>query len=354
MPISNQLSQLAERTSMLLFVYNLNQARFTFMNPSCLDFFRLENNDVSTAELLEMISNDDQEYVVSKYNALMEGKLQEDIEFRVQHGEHQRWLRISAYPESDTNENLIVGQGEDISTTKAYIDILNNHNIKKNSILTIISHDLAGPIGTVQNLSELLSRETATLNNPRIDQFVNMISKISKNNIHLIRNFLDQEFLESSGIRLIKKRIDLVTKLNIGTEEILNMQEELRIHFVFTANQKVIYAEIDEDKFMQVINNLITNSLKFTPEGGKIEIDVMDKNTEVLITIRDNGIGIPQHYHATLFDKFSPAGRSGLKGEISTGLGMSIIKTIVEWHKGNIWFESEEAKGTTFYIQLPK
>ncbi len=105
---------------------------------------------------------------------------------------------------------------------------------------------------------------------------------------------------------------------------------------------------------MQVINNLISNALKFTPEGGSITVNVEESDRSVLISVADTGIGIPKKYHATLFDKFSQARRTGLKGQHSTGLGMSIIKTIVDWHQGKIWFNSEENKGTTFYVELPK
>jgi len=102
------------------------------------------------------------------------------------------------------------------------------------------------------------------------------------------------------------------------------------------------------------INNLISNALKFTPDGGNIDLFVKENKEDIIISITDNGIGIPAKYHTTLFDKFSKARRPGLKGEPSTGLGMSIIKTIIEWHGGQIWFDSEENKGTTFYIRLPR
>ncbi len=104
---------------------------------------------------------------------------------------------------------------------------------------------------------------------------------------------------------------------------------------------------------MQVINNLISNALKFTPDGGSITISISEKDGIILISVADTGVGIPQKFHATLFDKFPESRRTGLKGEPSVGLGMSIIKTIVEWHHGEIWFESEENKGSTFYIRLP-
>jgi two-component system sensor histidine kinase VicK len=81
--------------------------------------------------------------------------------------------------------------------------------------------------------------------------------------------------------------------------------------------------------------------------------DKEDRGT-VLIWVADNGIGIPKKYHASLFDKFTKARRPGLREEPTVGLGMSIIKTIVEWHKGKIWFESEEDKGTTFYVEIPR
>ena len=353
MSSTNHLQYLADRSDVLLFTFDTVLNRFTFMNQAFQSFFGLENIDTEPVTLLEMIAPDDQMYVLSKFNAFLKQQVIEQVEFRVRRGQYQKWLRVTPYIIDENSEKLIGGQAVDITETKETIELLNNHNIKKNSILTILAHDLAGPIGTVQNLSTLLERETANINNPRIQQLTGLISKISKSNIKLIRNFLDQEFLESVGTVLFKKRVELVTKIRIATEEILKMQEELRIDFSCTANRNAIYAEIDEDKFMQVINNLITNSLKFTPDGGTIEVKITDNETDVLIVVRDSGIGIPKKYHASLFDKFSEARRTGLKGQTSTGLGMSIIKTIVEWHDGTIWFESEENKGTTFYIQLP-
>jgi two-component system sensor histidine kinase VicK len=112
--------------------------------------------------------------------------------------------------------------------------------------------------------------------------------------------------------------------------------------------------EADEVKFMQVINNLISNAIKFTHDGGIITIRIEEKKNLILISIQDNGIGIPEHLQDGLFEKFTKARRPGIKGEPSVGLGMSISKTIVEWHKGRMWFESKEHKGTTFYIELPK
>jgi two-component system sensor histidine kinase VicK len=133
----------------------------------------------------------------------------------------------------------------------------------------------------------------------------------------------------------------------------MEIQSELGIRFNISANFEKIYIELDEDKFMQVINNLISNALKFTPSGGEININIYKKAESVLISIADTGIGIPEAFHECLFDKFTIARRNGLRGEVTTGLGMSLIKTIVEWHGGKIWFNSKENVGTEFFVELP-
>lgn len=124
--------------------------------------------------------------------------------------------------------------------------------------------------------------------------------------------------------------------------------------FSFVTSCDKVYVSLDDTKFMQVVNNLISNAIKFTPDGGKITLALEEQDESLLVRVEDTGVGIPQKYHATLFDKFTNARRPGIKGEPSVGLGMSIIKTIVEWHQGKIWFESEENKGTRFFVQIPK
>lgn len=98
----------------------------------------------------------------------------------------------------------------------------------------------------------------------------------------------------------------------------------------------------------------MTNALKFTKKQGEISLTLTDQTDSVLFTIRDNGIGTPEKFHPLIFEKFTEARRIGLNGEPTVGLGLSIVKTIVEWHRGNIWFESKENEGTTFYVEISR
>jgi two-component system sensor histidine kinase VicK len=354
MNASNHLLYLAERSSELFLTFDLKSGRFTYMNPTCIEFFDLDNKDIDSTLLLQMIHVNDQNHVGTNLDRCIAGEVISDIECRIVRGIHQRWLRITPFLFNENDQLVLIAQAEDITTIKDHSEVLNNHNSRKNNILTMLAHDLAGPLGAIQNFTALLDRETKNFNNPKLEKFISSIERITKNSIHLIHTFIDQEFLESADVKLLKKRVDVLEKIKLGVTTYIETETDLDITFDVKANHDHIYVEIDEDKFLQVINNLISNALKFTPKGGSININLQEKEESVMITISDTGIGIPKAFHNTLFEKFTSARRRGLKGEVSTGLGMSIIKTIVEWHGGSIWFESEENVGTTFFIEIPK
>lgn len=160
--------------------------------------------------------------------------------------------------------------------------------------------------------------------------------------------------METAGSALLKKRVNLVQLFESLIQEYVGSANEMCQTFRFDYIKAQVFAEVDEPKFMQAVNNLLSNAIKFTPDGGTITLRLKEKEEKLLVTVTDTCIGIPAKFHAGLFNKFNDARRPGLKGELSVGLGMSIIKTIVEWHEGKIWFESEENKGTTFYVEIAK
>ncbi len=133
-----------------------------------------------------------------------------------------------------------------------------------------------------------------------------------------------------------------------------NSEQDIAKTFTFNVSNDPIFMMVDDYKFGQAINNFISNAIKFTKDDGTIDVNIEEKQNTVLFTVSDDGIGIPAKYQEDLFDRFTKARRPGLKGEPSVGLGMSIIKLIVDWHGGEIWFNSQENKGTTFFIELPK
>ena len=221
-------------------------------------------------------------------------------------------------------------------------------------MLHILAHDLAGPLAMIQNLSGALAEEAKPYGSPALDKLIDLIERTSEHGIMLIKDLTSQEFLESTGVDLVRRRANIAAQIEEVMEQYQQSERKIAKTFRFVSASQDIYIQFDDLKLMQAINNLISNAIKFTPEGGNITVSLEEEKETVLIKVKDDGVGIPKQYHATLFDKFTNARRPGLDGEPSTGLGMSIIRTIVAWHKGHIWFESAEGKGTTFYIELPK
>jgi two-component system sensor histidine kinase VicK len=134
----------------------------------------------------------------------------------------------------------------------------------------------------------------------------------------------------------------------------LHSAREIKKEFQFTYSDEQIYAEIDSMKFLQIINNLISNALKFTGNNGIIKVHLEELENTVLITVTDNGIGIPKKLQPFLFTKYTKAGRTGVDGEESVGLGMWIVKSLTEAHGGRVWFESEEKTGSKLYVEIPQ
>ena len=175
------------------------------------------------------------------------------------------------------------------------------------------------------------------------------------NTVEIIRDLLDYSIIIGDQKELFFDKIKLF--------DFVKSTVELHQHNAHKKNIKISIFNTDDEfdcclnklKFSRVLDNLISNAIKFTPTGGKINLDFKDyENERVLISITDSGIGIPEKIKDKIFIPFSESGRTGTENEASNGLGLSIVKSIVDKHNGKIWFESKINEGTTFFISLPK
>ncbi|WP_051359643.1 PAS domain-containing sensor histidine kinase [Adhaeribacter aquaticus] len=349
------LTALTESADIVVFAYDITTNRFTYLNPAFEKIWHKKRKTAidNPSILLKTIHPEDKAHIQAVYQDLLEGNIVPETEFRIKlRNDIVRWVCIK--PMHLEDHGLISGFITDVTVQKDYNNYLKKFSDKKNAILHILSHDLAGPLNNIDALSDLLASDLKEGKIEEAQNTVDIIQRSSKQGIQLIQEFLKQEFLESTGTEVIKRRVDLVAAIKQFIEEYQRTQQLTHKTFTYLPAMESLYLELDDNKFMQVINNLISNAIKFTPDGGEITISLEEKEATVLIQVKDTGIGIPGQFHATLFDKFTQARRPGIKGEPSVGLGMSIIKTIVEWHNGHIWFESQENKGTTFYIEVPK
>jgi two-component system sensor histidine kinase VicK len=346
---------LAELSKQAIFSYDVELSQFTYINPAFKQYAILKEHSLRPVDIERLVHPQDAGFVKDAYEELLQEGLKQNVEFRIVLPDNTiRTIRVEVFIISiGDRRQVITGIIEDISSFKEHNDTLNKFSNKKNALLNILSHDLLGPLGTIQNLSAIIKKKTADSEIKELSSLVNSIEKISRRSIAMIRNLLNQEFLESANAELVFRRNNIVTTIRETVEGYKQSEETLQRTFNFSASTDIIQIDIDETKVVQAFNNLVSNAIKFTQENGIIDISIKEEDNTVLLVVSDNGIGIPEKHHNSLFDKFTSARRIGLHGETSTGLGMSIIKSIIDWHHGEIWFESKENEGTTFYIRLP-
>jgi len=348
--------KLSERSDELFFAFQPSNNLLLYVNDAFEHIWKRKRKDIGSdlSWLAETIHPDDRLHVSTAFRSIQKDKQKKKLEFRIQLPDiGQKWLRLNAFLIDKEGADTIIGIATDITADKEYSDNLHKFNDKKNTILQILAHDLATPLANIQMTSDLLAHNTQSYTDTASQKLLNVIQVSSTNSIKLIRDLLNQEFLESSQVNLVMQRVDIVEKIRQIIEQFQASEKKLRKSFYLLSFSKSLFVTIDEAKFMQAINNLLSNALKFTRDDGSIMVHIEDKRRTFLIKVQDNGIGIPADMQPFLFDKFTKARRPGIKGEPSVGLGMSIIKTIVEWHKGRIWFESTEGKGSTFFIEVP-
>jgi len=252
-------------------------------------------------------------------------------------------------PLRDERDNItaVFGVFRDITEAKE-IDRM------KTELISNVSHELRTPLTTIkEGISLVVDGSLGPIN---ADQKAALA--IAKQDIdrlaRLINDLLDISKIEAGRMELKKSSVD-----------ISSLAEEVLFSFQNQAGKKHIQLKtrlkrglpplyIDPDKISQVLANLISNGIKFTPENGSITLGVKDKGKEVEISMADTGVGISQDNMARLFDRFSQFNRVYGPGERGTGLGLAISKEIVEMHGGLIWVESEVGKGSTFTFSLPQ
>jgi two-component system sensor histidine kinase VicK len=350
----NIFQQIGDKSEDVYFIFDSNSNEFSYLSPGFQSLWEITEDDapINADLLLNTIHPEDKNYVMDCYANTLAAKREQQFEFRIIASGNEKYVHVSANALNHNDKNILAGVARDISALRRNIYYAEKINARKNSTLIILAHDLKEPISVINMMASAI--EPGVKNDEKAQQFVQVIKDLCKSNIDLINSLLKQEFLESPEVELHKERIDIIWALSDVIENYKKSANVLGKQFVFTSSVEKLHIKVDNLKLMQVFNNLLSNAIKFTPDDGIIELNILDKRAAILITVRDNGIGIPEGMQPFLFDKFTRARRVGLKGEETTGLGLSIIKSLIELHKGKIWFESKENKGSTFFIEIPK
>ncbi len=226
--------------------------------------------------------------------------------------------------------------------------------IAKNEFLAMITHELKTPLVPIQGFSDmLLGEHLGSLNENQKDR-LKIIRSSADSLLQLISDLLDAQKLELDQLKIKKTNNDLKETIETAIESMQSQALADQIKLTHNLNHS-IYASYDNARMIQVLTNLIKNSLKAVmSKVGKIEILAEENSKEVIVSVKDNGKGIPDNVIGNLFKKFYQVDTSSTREFGGSGLGLSICRGIVESHGGRIWVQSKVKEGSTFSFTIPK
>ncbi|GIL21995.1 MAG: hypothetical protein BroJett042_05080 [Bacteroidota bacterium] len=223
---------------------------------------------------------------------------------------------------------------------------------EKQQLIGLVSHDLKGPFNRIFALIQLMELTNENLTEEQ-REYLGKIHQIVADGLSMIRNLLDNRRLEEQGIDQTPEQINLVLALGslVKNYRALAVKKKIQIQFDPPAQAFVL---ADKMYLNRIFENLISNALKFSPEGKNIYVSIEEKGDKYAIGVRDEGPGISREDQKNLYRKFQRLSARPTGGESSTGLGLSIVKTLIEKMGGEIYCQSEEGNGTTFTVKLEK
>jgi len=223
-------------------------------------------------------------------------------------------------------------------------------NQEKDKMLRVVAHDLRNPIAAIYSLSDL--NLTANPTAPAAKDW-RLVEEACSGALELIQDMLIVTTLKDPR-RDEKYTAVSINQLCSDTIRLIQYQaDEKQISLSYEALEKDCLLQLAPERIRRAITNLLTNAIKFSTSGSTVTLQLELNEMGVLISVQDHGIGIPASYKDKIFQSFTSVRRAGTSGELAYGLGLSIVKEIVEAHQGKIWYISKEGEGSSFFIQLP-
>ena len=258
--------------------------------------------------------------------------------------------------ETKANNKLLREKSDELSQMAVKLRFANKElriqDRLKDEFLDTVAHELKTPITSIKAASEVL--EDVEMPTTLRQQFLNNIRKDTDRLTKLIHNILDLEKLSSNRTELDLQRRNINDTITTALSGVAPIAAKRGVGLKFNA-KKAIEGYYDEDRILQVLTNLLSNSLKFIKNGsGQIRVVLKEENEHIVIAVEDNGRGIPVEDHNYIFEKFYQSKNQNTKKPQGSGFGLAICKRIVESHQGSIWADKEFQNGARLVFTLPK
>ncbi|MDB6083051.1 MAG: hypothetical protein JWN43_932 [Gammaproteobacteria bacterium] len=328
------------------FYYLDCECRFTDLNQGALDYFGRTREEMLGRVMWDVFpvtrgSVFQREYERSLCN-------QDSVAFEAESPITGRWVEVRVYPSA---HGLAVYFG-DITDRKESEAQLRDADRRKSEFLAILAHELRNPLATLRNGLHILKRRAAA--DPKMSQTVSMMDRQMLNVVRLVDDLMDTSRITGGKLELRRRKVLLVDVLGNAVESSRSVIEARRHALVVELKSHDVLVDGDPDRLAQVFSNLLLNSAKYTDAGGLITLTLACENGEAVVALQDNGIGIPPAALERVFEMFSQVRTQGGQTAGGLGIGLSLVRTLVQMHGGSVRAFSEgPGRGSRFTVRLP-
>ena len=313
-------------------------------------------------DFYRLIHADDRDTFIAQIKTSIEAKSKYELQFRLQHADGH-WLAAEGRGHavfSEKGEALSVfGIVNDISDRKAaeeQLRELNNQlsisDRRKDEFLATLAHELRNPLAPMRNVLEIMRLKENE--NSFIRWSRDVIERHLLQMTHLVDDLMEASRISQGRLKLRIQQIDICSVLQQAVEASQPLMQELKHRLTIIKPDTSIIIDADPTRIIQIISNLLTNAAKYTPEGGTIRLNIFQDKGEVVLSVRDSGIGIPPDQLSNVFTMFSQLRPAIERSQGGLGIGLSLVRGLVELHGGTIRANSEgDGKGSEFTVRLP-
>ncbi|KMT22247.1 MASE3 domain-containing sensor histidine kinase [Clostridium cylindrosporum] len=250
-----------------------------------------------------------------------------------------------------------IGHIKEVKSLKKDIEVTKEYNRVLMEFFSNISHELKTPLNVILGAIQILGLPSKSKLPDEFEAKLSRYLKTMKQNcyrlLRLVNNLIDQSKLDSGYLKLNLKNLDIVSVVENITLSVADYAYDKGIEVIFDTDTEEKTMAFDADKIERIILNLLSNSIKFISNGGKIIVNLYDKGDAIAISVKDTGIGIPEDKLNLIFDRFGQVDKTLARNKEGSGIGLSLVRSLVDMHNGTITVNSKFGEGSEFIIEFP-
>ena len=336
-------------------IYILQDNRFQYTNPQFQNLTGYSEEELQDKELMSVVAAEDSDVVKSSTVFTLKEERSYPCEYRIINESGQiKWVMQTISAIQYQGREAILGSIMDI-TERKYLErkVIKYEELSKlkSDLLSTISHELRTPLATIKGYSSMILDYSSKLSSEEKREYLKSIDKSSDRLAKLVDNLLDTSRMEAGLLKLNKAPAGISKLIR---ETVTEAQIRANSHQIVSKLRKGLpRVKIDAKRIRQVLDNLLDNAVKYSPQGTEVLVSAKQAGREMVISVTDQGLGIPADELSRVFDRMYRIEQRLTSGVDGIGLGLSICQRLVEAHGGRIWVDSEKGKGSTFYFTIP-